>query len=223
MKNCSINRPPKRPASQRVVEYQFRRSGISHLAWWVNSGLFPGGIRPLRPHEGTRCTPTSPGTHDGVSIWHRRSKGPRGAGRATASNLDTLLDRGFGRRVRMLLSFQRPSHLFRKGIPSSGASRTVRFRSGPVSIAPVPPRRKDLRARADCRTTRPETAPGSSSARGHAGVQARSAKRGPGLMTAPGPSPSAGGAGRRSRSARPAARCRGRGGRRSRESSPRRR
>ena len=34
--------------------------------------------------------------------------------RATASNLDTLLDRGIGRRVRMLLSFQRPSHPFRK-------------------------------------------------------------------------------------------------------------
>jgi hypothetical protein len=58
-----------------------------------------------------------------------------GGVRATASNLDTLLDRGFGRRVRMLLSFQRPSHPFRKVVllkrrvrnpkPDSGADRRV--------------------------------------------------------------------------------------------------
>ena len=56
---------------------------------------------------------TDPGRMTG-SIWHRRSR-PRRAGRATASNLDTHLDRGFGRKVRMLLSFQRPSHLFGRG------------------------------------------------------------------------------------------------------------
>jgi hypothetical protein len=94
----------------------------------VDLGPVPGGIRPLRPHEGTRCTPSGPGTHDGVSIWHRRSK-PVRAARATASNLDTHLDRGFGRRVRMLLSFQRPSHLFGRGFLPGGASET-KFDSG---------------------------------------------------------------------------------------------
>ena len=38
---------------------------------------------------------TDPGTQDGVSIWHRRqSPDPKGPVDATASNLDTLLDRG---------------------------------------------------------------------------------------------------------------------------------
>jgi len=66
---------------------------------------------------------TDPGTQDGVfnlAPSSRSAKDP-----ATASNLDTHLDRGFGRRVRMLLSFQRPSHLFGKGVPSQGASKNV--------------------------------------------------------------------------------------------------
>ena len=38
---------------------------------------------------------TGSGTHDGVSIWHRRqSLALKGPVDATASNLDTLLDRG---------------------------------------------------------------------------------------------------------------------------------
>src|SRR6516165_12308777 len=88
----------------------------------ADPGLTAGRIRPTRPHEGPVYT-TDPGRMTG-SIWHRRPR-PRGASRATASNLDTHLDRGFGRRVRMLLSFQRPSHLFGKGIPSQGASENV--------------------------------------------------------------------------------------------------
>src|ERR1700733_4209071 len=43
-----------------------------------------------------------------------------------------------GRRVRMLLSFQRPSHLSGKGIPSPGASRTD----------PIPERTDEYSARA---------------------------------------------------------------------------
>jgi hypothetical protein len=130
-----------------------RRGPVRHertlppFARWVDLGPVPGGIRPLRPHEGTRCTPTGPGTHDGVSIWHRRSK-PVRASRATASNLDTHLDRGFGRRVRMLLSFQRPSHLFGRGfLPGGRVRNQVRFRSGPVSIALSRPRDEAPRRR----------------------------------------------------------------------------
>jgi hypothetical protein len=117
-----------------------RRSGHSHLAWWVDPGLSAGGIRPLRPHEGIRCTPRIPGRKTGFSIWHRHLAGPRRTGRATASNLDTHLDRGFGRRVRMLLSFQRPSHLFGKGSFPGRVRGRFRSRSGPVSIAPQSPR-----------------------------------------------------------------------------------
>jgi len=47
--------------------------------------------------------------------------------RATASNLDTLLDRGVDRVVRMLLSFQRPSHLFGRGLLRLGRIRMTCF------------------------------------------------------------------------------------------------
>jgi hypothetical protein len=58
------------------------------------------------------------------------------AGRATASNLDTLLDRGVGRRVRMLLSFQRPSHRSRKGfLPTGAPGIRDGSRGGPTIIA----------------------------------------------------------------------------------------
>jgi hypothetical protein len=50
--------------------------------------------------------------------------------RATASNLDTHLDRGIGRKVRMLLSFQRPSHLFRKVILLQGRARVLELGPG---------------------------------------------------------------------------------------------
>jgi hypothetical protein len=137
VKNCKTGRV-ERPASQRVVEVRSAGADVPTLARWANLGPAPGGIRPLRPHEGSRCTPTGPGTHDGVSIWHRRSR-PVRAGRATASNLDTHLDRGVGRRVRMLLSFQRPSHLFGRGFLPGGASETspIPERTGEYSARPA--------------------------------------------------------------------------------------
>jgi hypothetical protein len=64
------------------------------------------------------------GTQDGVELG-TVVVARQGADRATASNLDTHLDRGVGRRVRMLLSFQRPSHLFGKVAPSPGAPEIV--------------------------------------------------------------------------------------------------
>jgi hypothetical protein len=79
------------------------------------SGSAPGGTGPLRQRQLELGVHSElQGARRGQS-WHRRSGvSNRGVIRATASNLDTLLDRGFGRRVRMLLSFQRPSHPFRK-------------------------------------------------------------------------------------------------------------
>ena len=100
-----------------------------------------GGPGPVRwwdqaptSTQGDPMYTKDPGTQDGVFNLAPSSGGPLGTGRATASNLDTLLDRGFGRRVRMLLSFQRPSHPFwkvvllkrRARIPvGSGADRRV--------------------------------------------------------------------------------------------------
>ena len=70
----------------------------------------------------------------GLSILAPPTERPHeGTCRATASNLDTLLDRGIGRSVRMLLSFQRPSHLFGKGAPSD--RRPGQSPGGHTSIA----------------------------------------------------------------------------------------
>jgi hypothetical protein len=74
----------------------------------------------------------------------------RGTSRATASNLDTHLDRGVGRRVRMLLSFQRPSHLSgRVVLPSGAPANRLRFpgrtdeysAEDRIAKTPAPPRR----------------------------------------------------------------------------------
>ena len=89
-------------------------------------GLSAGGIRPSRPSAPTgqwpevwsSRTPRAPDARRGQS-WHRRlSRSAKRTKATAASNLDTLLGRGIGREVRMLLSFQRPSHLFKKGVPS---------------------------------------------------------------------------------------------------------
>ena len=75
--------------------------------------------RPAKsPGVWSSRTPRTPDARRGQS-WHRRlSRSAKRTKATAASNLDTLLGRGIGREVRMLLSFQRPSHLFKKGIPS---------------------------------------------------------------------------------------------------------
>jgi hypothetical protein len=57
---------------------------------------------------------TGSGTHDGVSIWHRRSRTREGRSSDGVEPGHTPRPR-VGRRVRMLLSFQRPSHLSGRG------------------------------------------------------------------------------------------------------------
>ena len=224
MKNCSTGRC-ERPASQRVVESCSAGADIPP-SMAGGPGPAPGGIRPLRPHEGIRCTPTGPGTHDGVSIWHRRrSLALKGPVDATASNLDTLLDRGIGRRVRMLLSFQRPSHLWGRGFLPTAHPEPFRFRSGPLSIAPVPPSWEvSGRGLLIVPAVSPERVLGVSafrrSAFSHRCEPDLAPRRDP-PTRAPGQSPSAGGDGRRSRSAPPAARSRASDGRRAPGSSPR--
>jgi hypothetical protein len=90
--------------------------------WRANPGPIPGGIRPSRPHEEAPCTQRASGRKTrSILAPPTRRPGER-IERATASNLDTHLDRGVGRRVRMLLSFQRPSHHFWKGFLLRGAS-----------------------------------------------------------------------------------------------------
>jgi hypothetical protein len=78
------------------------------------AGLRPEIVEPS-VHSGLRA---QDGVNLGTVVLNGSDQEPT---RATASNLDTLLDRGVGRRVRMLLSFQRPSHPFKKVIPPQTA------------------------------------------------------------------------------------------------------
>ena len=103
----------------------------------VGSGPRVHRHRRPRPEVWSSSTPRAPDARRGQS-WHRRLSRSAERTKATAaSNLDTLLGRGNDREVRMLLSFQRPSHLFKKGFPSQGRIQEPSgSRSGPVSIAP---------------------------------------------------------------------------------------
>jgi len=142
---------------------------------------------------------------------------PSVGSRTTASNLDTLLDRGVGRRVRMLLSFQRPSHRFVEGHPPWARPASPRGQGGPMSIARVRGIWEGIPG-----------SPSFSAAAAGSGNRARKKFSWTGASTvgqggatrSPAPSPSAFAAGRRSRSARAAARFRGRARRRGRALSP---
>ena len=103
----------------------------------VGSGPCVHRHRRRKP-EGVELEYTASSGRKTGSILAPSSQMARRPGRpTTASNLDTLLGRGNDREVRMLLSFQRPSHLFKKGFPSQGRIQEPSgSRSGPVSIAP---------------------------------------------------------------------------------------
>jgi hypothetical protein len=116
--------PPTRSATE--VAMLVRRS---------NPGPDPWRIRPLRLQIWCPVHSGLQGARRGQS-WHRRPvdpKGPIERRRRTWTHSST----NTGRRVRMLLSFQRPSHLCRKGLLLSGtpASR-IESRGRPISIAP---------------------------------------------------------------------------------------
>jgi hypothetical protein len=120
--------------SQRAVrDTPVCASGDMHRA---NLWACLGGSGPCVKAEARSTHRTS--TQDG-SILAPSVEWPRMADRATASNLDTLPAEGRPR-VRMLLSFQRPSHLFRKADSfPRGRAESTEFppsSGGPTSIAP---------------------------------------------------------------------------------------
>jgi hypothetical protein len=111
-----------------------------------NPGPVPGGIRPLRLRSaGTRPgriphhPPAMPGgwspmytvgsgAQDGVNSGTAVRGAPRGERSSDGVEPGHNSRPGFGRRVCMLLSFQRPSHLFQEGNPPQGRARVL----GPV-------------------------------------------------------------------------------------------
>jgi hypothetical protein len=158
VKNC-CNRPRERPASQRVVKVQSAGADAPPSA--------VGGPRacPWRDQthassRGDPCTPRVPGRMTGFQSGTVAISGPQGAGRCDGVEPGHTPRPRVGRRVRMLLSFQRPSHLSGRGFLPTAHPEPFRFRSGPVSIAPAPPSWEVSGRGRHCRTARPRVRPG---------------------------------------------------------------
>jgi hypothetical protein len=125
-----------------------RRRVMSWVCPWWDQTLAPGTPGICRGAAGPRAGVRSPM----YTVGSRRKTGSilappfelvrKRTVRATASNLDTHLDRGIGRKVRMLLSFQRPSHLFRK---------VILLRGAPGSLNSAPGRTDEYSAPLRCR------------------------------------------------------------------------
>jgi hypothetical protein len=144
VKNCTADIHPLITKSRRDYYSYTVGNQRPPAGTGKNLGLSLEGPDPCVPSPRLTAGGRSPstqvgfGTQDGVNLGTVvPSKKTRKAGaRATASNLDTLLGRGIDRRVRMLLSFQRPSHLLEKGCPSQGRARdsVAGSRGGLMSI-----------------------------------------------------------------------------------------
>ena len=109
-----------------------RPQAVSRPATAPNPGPVPGGIRPLRPrsapargrigvaplsrHEAgegwSPSTQRAPKAQDGVNSGTAVRDAPRGERPSDGVEPGHIYRPGSGRRVCMLLSFQRPSHLF---------------------------------------------------------------------------------------------------------------
>jgi hypothetical protein len=117
---------------------------MSRPATAPTPGPAPGGIRPLRSRsadagpDGAALNPpataggSEPDVHRGLrsarrgQFWHRRSSCPPKEEHPSDGVEPGHNSRpGFGRRVCMLLSFQRPSHLLQEGSPPQGRARVL--------------------------------------------------------------------------------------------------
>jgi len=114
---------------------------MSRPATAPSPGPVPGGIRPLRSrhrrHEAgrNRLEPigeaggSEPDVHRGLrsarrgQFWTAVRDAPRGERSSDGVEPGHISRPGFGRRVCMLLSFQRPSHLLWEGDPPQGRAR----------------------------------------------------------------------------------------------------
>jgi len=95
----------------------------------IHTDRGPDGLRLRRRKAGERESEYTVGSgmQDGVNLGTVVRVPPRGAlAFDGVEPLDTLSDRESGRRVRMLLSFQRPSHLLRKVVLLKVAPETLK-------------------------------------------------------------------------------------------------
>jgi len=105
-------------------------------------GPVPGGIRPLRPHKGIRCTPRIPGRktgfQSGTVVDRAGPRGDRSMRRRRTWTHSSTEGRSKGAHA---VEFSKTVAPRRKDVSFPGRAReSFRSRSGPMSIAPVPPR-----------------------------------------------------------------------------------
>lgn len=97
-----------------------------------NFNITKSRLRTCLGRSGPTPTRGKPDVHsglpgrDGVNLGTAVRGSPKESSVDGVEPLDTLLDQKVDREVRMLLSFQRPSHLLEKGHPSHGRSRDLR-------------------------------------------------------------------------------------------------
>ncbi len=103
------------PPCQNATKSRPSAANHSNAAAGQNPGSAPGGIRPLRPHRGSPWYTLDSGTQDGVNLGTAVRTNPKLESierrRRTWTHIST---EGSVEVVRMLLSFQRPSHLFER-------------------------------------------------------------------------------------------------------------
>ena len=117
---------------QRVVrkyKTRLRRPRtVPRPATGLNPGSVPGGTRPLRQLLGALGTQWAP-AQDGVNLGTAVRAIPSRERSSDGVEPGHISRPGSGRGGCMLLSFQRPSHLFREGILLQGRAR-IRLGSG---------------------------------------------------------------------------------------------
>ena len=175
MKNCNTGHVSDLLHKESSRSVRQKRTLPPWRGGWT-SGLSLEGSGPCVLTRDPMYT-NGPGTHDGVSIWHRRSR-PVRAGRATASNLDTHLDRGVGRSVRMLLSFQRPSHLFGRGFLPGARPKSCPIPERTGEYSARTPMRRDAAALDDRHRPAPRAVAPPLSAGSWAGLRANPGRAG---------------------------------------------
>ncbi len=152
------NRPPHKESSglQPAIEARPKPHRDAREKTWAD----PWWDLALAPLAGGPMYTWAPDARRGQS-WHRRPSNPARGRSFDGVEPGHTLRSGFDRRVRMLLSFQRPSHRFGRGFLREGYTRkrqapgrTEEYSAGAAQLGRPPRRRHVLTAQPRSRRIR---------------------------------------------------------------------